>query len=100
VAVLLARAPLEDGGLAVRAILAVSMVLGFTRSIFLLGFPVGLLYLLWFWKKWLVAAVPAVVFVVFFLGPHALRERIASVFEPHGEVDSNRHRRFYAKPAS
>jgi putative inorganic carbon (hco3(-)) transporter len=74
------------------AILAVSMVLGFTRSIFLLGFPVGLLYLLWFWRKWLVAAVPAVVLIALFLGPQALRERVTSVIQPHGEVDSNRHR--------
>jgi putative inorganic carbon (HCO3(-)) transporter len=74
------------------AILACSMVLGFTRSIFLLGFPIGLLYLLWFWKKWLVAAVPAVALIAFFLGPHALKERLISVVEPHGEVDSNRHR--------
>jgi O-antigen ligase len=73
-------------------ILACSMVLGFTRSIFLLGFPIGLLYLLWFWKKWLVAAVPAVVLIAFFLGPHALRERIISVVDPHGAVDSNQHR--------
>ncbi len=73
-------------------ILACSMVLGFTRSIFLLGFPIGLLYLLWFWKKWMVAAVPAAALIVFFLGPHALRERIISVVEPHGEVDSNQHR--------
>jgi putative inorganic carbon (HCO3(-)) transporter len=73
-------------------ILAGSMVLGFTRSIFLLGFPLGLLYLLWFWKKWLVAAVPAVALIAVFLGPHALRERITSVVEPHGDVDSNRFR--------
>jgi len=73
-------------------ILALSMVLGFTRSIFLLGFPLGLLYLLWFWNKWLVAAAPAVVLIVFFFGPHALRERINSIVEPHAEVDSNRHR--------
>lgn len=74
------------------AILAVSMVLGFTRSIFLLGFPAGLLYLLWFWKKWLVAAVPVVAVVALLLGPEALRQRATSVFQPHGEVDSNRHR--------
>jgi putative inorganic carbon (HCO3(-)) transporter len=37
------------------AVLSLSLVLGFTRSIFLLGFPVGLLYLLWFWHKWMVA---------------------------------------------
>lgn len=74
------------------AILAGSTILGFTRSIFLLGFPVGLLYLLWFWKKWLVAAVPAVVVIAFFFGPRALRERVMSVVQSHGEVDSNRHR--------
>ena len=73
------------------ALLALSMLLGFTRSIFLLGFPAGLLYLLWFWKKWLVAAVPAVALIVVFLGPQALRERVTSVIDPH-EVDSNRHR--------
>lgn len=74
------------------ALLAVSMVLGFTRSIFLVGFPAGLLYLLWFWKKWLVAAVPVVVLIALFVGPQALRERVTSVVQPHGEVDSNRHR--------
>jgi putative inorganic carbon (hco3(-)) transporter len=73
-------------------ILGGSMVLGFTRSIFLLGFPLGLLYLLWFWNRWLVAAVPAVVLIVFFFGPRVLRERVTSAIEPHGEVDSNRHR--------
>jgi O-antigen ligase len=72
-------------------ILAVSMVLGFTRSIFLVGFPAGLLYLLWFWKKWLVAAVPAVALIALFLGPEAVRERVTSVFEPRA-LDSNQHR--------
>ena len=74
------------------AILAVSMVLGFTRSIFLVGFPAGLIYLLWFWKKWLVAAVPIVALIAVLLGPQAIRERVTSVFSPHGELDSNEHR--------
>jgi putative inorganic carbon (hco3(-)) transporter len=74
------------------AILAFSMVLGFTRSIFLLGFPAGLLYLLWFWKKWLLVAAPAVLLIAVFFGPRALRERVISVVQPHGEVDSNQHR--------
>jgi O-antigen ligase len=82
----------KTAGWVCAAILAVSMVLGFTRSIFLLGFPAGLLYLLWFWKKWLVAAVPAVVIIALFLGPEALRERVTSVIQPNTEVDSNRHR--------
>lgn len=73
-------------------ILAASMVLGFTRSIFLLGFPIGLLYLLWFWKKWLVAVVPLVVVAAVLISPRALRERITSAVEPRAEIDSNRHR--------
>jgi putative inorganic carbon (HCO3(-)) transporter len=82
----------KTAGWVCAAILAVSMVLGFTRSIFLLGFPAGLLYLLWFWKKWLLAAVPAVVIIGLFLGPEALRERVTSVIQPNAQVDSNRHR--------
>jgi O-antigen ligase len=82
----------KTAGWVCAVILVCSMVLGFTRSIFLLGFPVGLLYLLWFYKKWLVAAVPALALLVVFLGPHALRERITSVIQPRADVDSNRHR--------
>ena len=72
-------------------ILAVSMVLGFTRSIFLMGFPAGLLYLLWFKNKWLVAAVPVAGAIVLLAAPGALRERVISVFEP-SQIDSNAHR--------
>ncbi|HXA65688.1 MAG TPA: O-antigen ligase family protein [Bryobacteraceae bacterium] len=74
------------------AILAISMVLGFTRSIFLLGFPVGLLYLLWFWHRWLVAAAPVVAVIAFLAAPAALKERVTSIVQPHGQMDSNEHR--------
>jgi putative inorganic carbon (HCO3(-)) transporter len=74
------------------ALLAVSMVLGFTRSIFLLGFPIGLLYLLWFWHRWLVAAAPVVAVIGFLVAPTALKERVTSIIQPHGETDSNEHR--------
>jgi len=73
-------------------ILLVSMVLGYTRSIFLLGFPIGLLYLLWFWNKWLVAAAPVAALLAFLAAPASLKERVISAFEPHGETDSNLHR--------
>src|SRR5258708_11315051 len=74
------------------AILSLSLVLGFTRSIFLLGFPVGLLYLLWFWKKWLVAAAPVAAILAFLAAPAALKERVTSIIQPHGQTDSNLHR--------
>ncbi|HLH00214.1 MAG TPA: O-antigen ligase family protein [Bryobacteraceae bacterium] len=73
-------------------ILVVSMVLGYTRSIFLLGFPIGLLYLFWFWHKWLVAAAPVAALVIFLVSPSSLKERVTSAFQPHGETDSNLHR--------
>jgi O-antigen ligase len=73
-------------------ILAVSMVLGFTRSIFLLGFPIGLLYLLWFWHKWLVAVAPVAAVLVFLVAPASVKERVTSIVQPHGETDSNLHR--------
>ncbi|HEV8041051.1 MAG TPA: O-antigen ligase family protein [Bryobacteraceae bacterium] len=74
------------------AVLAISLVLGFTRSIFLLGFPVGLLYLLWFWHKWMVAAVPVLAVIAFLVAPVPLKERVTSIMQPHGQADSNLHR--------
>ncbi|HYL35516.1 MAG TPA: O-antigen ligase family protein [Bryobacteraceae bacterium] len=82
----------KTAGWIAAALLAVSMVLGFTRSIFLLGFPAGLLYLLWFWHKWLVAAAPAAAVLLFLVAPASLKERVISSVQPHGETDSNLHR--------
>jgi putative inorganic carbon (hco3(-)) transporter len=73
-------------------ILGLSLVLGFTRSIFLLGFPVGLIYLLWFWHKWLITALPVVAVAGYLVAPSALKERVKSTIQPHGEMDSNMHR--------
>jgi putative inorganic carbon (hco3(-)) transporter len=73
-------------------VLGISLVLGFTRSIFLLGFPVGLVYLLWFWHRWLVAAVPVLAVIAFLVAPAALKERVTSIMQPHGQMDSNMHR--------
>jgi O-antigen ligase len=73
------------------AVLSVSVVLGLTRTIFLLGLPIGLMYLLWFWHRWLVLAFPAVA-IIGILAIAPLRERAASIAQPHGETDSNLHR--------
>jgi putative inorganic carbon (HCO3(-)) transporter len=73
------------------SLLSISLVLGFTRSIFLLGVPAGMLYLLWSWKRWLVAVVPVAAAAVVLAVP-AVRERAFSTFEPHGQTDSNLHR--------
>lgn len=73
------------------AILLVSVILGYTRSIFLLGVPIGFIYLLWFWRRWMVLAVPALAAVALFAVP-GMKDRVQSVMTPHGERDSNMHR--------
>jgi putative inorganic carbon (hco3(-)) transporter len=71
-------------------ILAVSLVLGMTRSIFLLGLPLGVCYLVWFWRRWLLLLAPVALGIAMLIAP--LRERIFSAFQPHGQTDSNEHR--------
>lgn len=72
-------------------VLALAILLGWTRSIWLATVP-AVLYLLWFWRpKWMLA-VPVLVVLVFIVSPHATRERMTSLISPHGDTDSNRHR--------
>ncbi len=73
------------------AVLILSLVLGYTRSIFLLGVPIGLAYLLWFWRRWALLAIPAAGLAAM-LAFASVRERVTSIVEPHGETDSNMHR--------
>jgi putative inorganic carbon (HCO3(-)) transporter len=73
-------------------ILLSSMVLGLTRSIFLLGLPPGVAYLVWRWKKWLLLPIPPIAVVAFLLAPMQVRERVTSVLEPHNGMDSNSQR--------
>jgi putative inorganic carbon (hco3(-)) transporter len=70
----------------------VAIVLGLTRSIFLLGVPVGVSYLLWHWKRWSVAALLVAAVLCFGASPVQVRERVTSVVEPHTRLDSNTHR--------
>ena len=69
-----------------------SLVLGLTRSVFLVGVPAGALYLATQWRRWALLLVPAVLIVSAFLMPFQVRERIVSVIYPHGNDDSNLRR--------
>ena len=73
-------------------LLWIALILNLTRSIFLLGVPVGIAWLLWRWKPRVLLALPLVAVAGFFAAPFQVRERIQSVAHPHGEVDSNSHR--------
>jgi O-antigen ligase len=68
------------------------LILGFTRSIFLLGVPIGAIYLLWNWKRKVVGVLPVAAVVGFVLSPAYLRERIITVVKPNGNEESNAQR--------
>jgi putative inorganic carbon (HCO3(-)) transporter len=74
------------------AVLWVSLMLGLTRSIFLLGVPVGVVYLLWSFKPWTLALVPLLAAVSYVAMPFQVRERVRSVVAPRSVMDSNTHR--------
>jgi O-antigen ligase len=71
--------------------LAAALVLGFTRSIWLATGAAGL-YLVSFWRRWLLLAVPVLLVAGSWLAPVSVRSRVVSIFQPRREVDSNQHR--------
>ena len=73
------------------ALVALAIVLGFTRNVWLGSFAGGL-YLLWHWRRKVILAVPVALVLALVWGPPALRERFVSFVHPHGEADSNQHR--------
>jgi putative inorganic carbon (hco3(-)) transporter len=72
---------------------AVGMVLGFTRIIIFLACPVAVLYLVWWWRRWLVAVLPLVALAAVLVSPAPLKERADSIFHPRKDIDSNDFRR-------
>jgi len=71
-------------------LMALALLLGFTRSIWLASAGAGI-YLLWFWKRILAAALPVVLLLIALLAPASIRERFSSLLRP-GKTDSNQHR--------
>jgi len=71
-------------------LIAVVLYLGQTRAVWIATVLAGL-YLVWFWKKWLVALVPLVGIAVFLVSPPMMRERFTSLFHAK-QVDSNTFR--------
>lgn len=73
------------------ALCAAGLTLSFTRSMWM-GGATGGLFLLWNYRKWTVALAPLAGVALLAANPFAIRERALSAFEPHGDLDSNRHR--------
>jgi putative inorganic carbon (hco3(-)) transporter len=72
-------------------LMALALLLGFTRSIWL-GTAAAAVYLLWFYRRWLVVLAPAAAILVFLLSPGPVRERFTSMTNPKQGVDSNAFR--------
>jgi O-antigen ligase len=91
--VLFARLPrrLAAAAVACGAVVALALLLGFTRSIWP-ATAVGLLYLVWHWRKRWLLAVPALLLITVAVAPEPVRLRITSAFEPDNRLDSNEHR--------
>jgi len=73
-------------------VMSAGLVLAFTRGMWFAA-SAGVIYLLARWRPKILFAVPVVAVVAFFIAPRSVQERVESVYEPHGTVDSNQHRK-------
>jgi putative inorganic carbon (HCO3(-)) transporter len=71
-------------------LIAIAIVLGETRGIWI-ALAIAMLYLIWFWRRWMVALAPVVLLAAFFLAPPSMQDRVTSIFKPKG-ADSNQFR--------
>jgi putative inorganic carbon (hco3(-)) transporter len=83
------RRPLWWGAV---GIIAASVLIAWTRSVWI-GTAVAGCYLIGAWRPKVLFAVPVAALVLFFVAPASMRERITSLYKPHGTNDSNEHRR-------
>ena len=71
-------------------LLALAVLLAETRAVWI-ATAVASLYLVWFWRRWLVLLVPVAIAIVFLASPPVIRERFTSLLHPKA-VDSNEFR--------
>lgn len=77
--------------IAVALVSSLGLLLAETRGVWI-ATAVGALYLLWFWRRWLVMLVPVVVAVGILFSPNVIRQRFTSILHP-STLDSNDFRK-------
>jgi len=75
----------------VAGLLAVAVLLAETRAVWL-ATAVAALYLVWFWRRWLITLVPVAIAIAFFASPPVIRERFDSLVHAKN-IDSNEFRK-------
>ena len=73
------------------SLIGLALALAMTRGIWIAAFC-GLVYLVWCWRRWAVAALPVLALGAVLAGPESLRQRAVSLVQPRGDMDSNMHR--------
>ncbi len=73
------------------AIISSALLLALTRGAWM-GVGAGVLYLLWYWNKKTLLAVPVLAIAAFFAMPDTVQDRVTSSVRPRGDLDSNQHR--------
>jgi putative inorganic carbon (HCO3(-)) transporter len=79
-------------GLSCAVAIGLALLLSETRSIWIAALVAGF-YLLWEWRKWTAIVMPVLLGLGFLVAPGAIQERALSLIRPHGETDSNGHRK-------
>src|SRR5580700_3771916 len=74
------------------AVVGIALVLSDTRSVWVAALAAGF-YLLWEWRRWAAIAMPVVLGLGLLIAPAAVQERVRSFNQPHGQLDSNTHRK-------
>ena len=73
------------------ALIGSAEILNETRTVWV-GLAVAGLWLMWWWKRWLVVAVPLATVALVWLAPGSVHDRFMSLFAPRKDVDSNQFR--------
>ncbi|MGD0498737.1 MAG: O-antigen ligase family protein [Bryobacteraceae bacterium] len=71
-------------------LIAAAVLLGETRGVWIAA-AAAALYLVWFWRRWLIALVPLAVLLAYVVSPAPVRERFTSIVRPTS-ADSNQFR--------
>jgi O-antigen ligase len=79
-------------GAACVGLIGLALLLSYTRSIWIAAFC-GAVYLLWAWRPLFALLAPIVLALGLLVAPAAIQERVDSLVHPHGDTDSNGHRK-------